>query len=136
MVKVEIDKRSLQEIEELRERHREAFKAIDPGTLGSPAEQMIFFIIDEGGEVWEATAPRQTGTLAMATRERLDDGSGRIFIDPGVSNPISGGLPVVYGPVAHERTPWVDSLANVTLPGIMFRASEKFLDQFGEIYQQ
>lgn len=136
MFEVTIAPQSMQQIEELRRMHREAFRAIDATTLGSPAEQMIFKIIERAGEVWEGTAPRQTGTLAAATRERLFDGNGRIFIDPSVSNPVSGGLPVVYGPVVHQRRPWVDSLVNVTLPGIMFRASEEFLDEFGEIYRQ
>lgn len=134
MIFTEIDQRSLRELEELRRRHHAAARALR--TTGNTAvTRVLAYVTTELGEVWENTAPRLTGTLASATRERIFQDQGKVFIDPTVENPVFGGMPVRYGPAVHGRKPWVDQLWANDMPRIMAEGGERLFREMDGIYQ-
>lgn len=136
MINVEIDKRSMDALWDLRRRHREAIRALAEDDSRSAVTRMVAFVTAELGEAWEKVAPRLTGTLASATREQYFAGKGQVFIDPTVVNPILGGRPAVYGPVVHDRRPWVTQVYTADAPRVLQRAGELFFDEIREIYRK
>lgn len=92
------------------------------------------FVTTELGDRWEATAPRLTGTLASATRERIEGGEGKVFIDPSVVNPVFGGYPAVYGVEVHDRKPWVEILYTQGAQSVLVEGGQKFFGEFDRIF--
>lgn len=135
LVSVQIATESVAEIEELRRRlHQAARELVTSGDTA--VTRMIAYVATEFGEKWEADAPRLTGTLAAATRERLIDGTGKVFIDPSVTNPVFGGNPAEYGPAVHSRKPWVGQIMVSDAPGILSKAGEQFFAEIAEMFNQ
>lgn len=133
MIDVQIDPRSVQEIEELRRRHqRTAQELITSGDTA--VTRMLAFVTTKLGDRWEADAPRLTDALAGATREDIFDDTGKVFIDPTVQNPVFGGYPAVYGPAVHSRNMWVGRIMAQDAPGILVEGGERFFDEIGAIY--
>lgn len=130
MIITEIDQKSLDELWELRRRHQEAVRQLD----GPLPDRMIAFVASRIGERWEQDAPRLTGTLASATRERVFGGEGRVFIDPSIENPVLGGLPSIYGPVVHDRNPWVERVYRSDTPQIMSDMAQEFWGELDKVY--
>jgi hypothetical protein len=135
VIDVEIAPESMAEIEELRRRmHNAALQLVHTGNTA--VDRMVAYAITNLGERWEADAPRLTGTLAAATRERIIDETGKVFIDPTVTNPVFGGNPVEYGPAVHSRKPWVGRIMVSDAPGILTKAGVEFFAEIAEIFNQ
>lgn len=136
-VTTEIAPESLQELEELRRRHAEAHRILRSSEEVDPLGRMVVFVTAELGEAWEREAPRLTGTLASATRERYYQGQGRVFIDPTVVNPL-GGRPAIYGPRVHDEygNLWVQRVYTTDAPRALQRAGVMFFDEIDEVYQK
>lgn len=135
MYDVEIAPESLEELEALRRAHANAARQlIDSGNTAN--NRMVAFVATELAQRWELRAPRQTGTLAAATREQIFDAEGKVFIDPTVVNPVFGGRPVDYGPVVHSRNPWVDRVFSQDAPKILSSAGERFFGEIDEEYRR
>lgn len=134
-VDVEIAPESMREIEELRRRHHEAYLRLKSSDRLDPRGRMIVFITSAAGEAWEREAPRLTGTLAFATRERYYEGRGRVFIDPTIVNPL-GGRPSIYGPVVHDRygNAWVQRVFEQDVPKAAIRANAKLYEELDGVY--
>lgn len=126
---VELAPESIKELEALRRAHAAAVAQMVVGG-GTAADRMVAFVTTELGAAWERGAPKLTGTLAAATREQVFDTEGKVFIDPGIVNPVFGGRPGEYGPIVHGRKPWVDQVFSNDAPNILATAGERF---FGEI---
>lgn len=127
---------SLDELWELRDRHRAAVSQLV--TNGRTAvSRALAFIVSQYGYFWEKTAPWLTGTLASATRERVFNNEGRVFIDPTIENPVTGGFAAVYGPVVHDtRNPWVTRLYYDQTEQILRDGADLLWDALDEIYSQ
>lgn len=133
MFSAEIDQKSMAELWELRRRHNQAARElVERGDTA--LTRMVAFVTTEFGEAWENSAPRLTGTLASATRERVRNEEGRVFIDPTIENPILGGLPSIYGPIVHNRNPWVQTIFRDETPRIVSQAANRFFDELDRIY--
>lgn len=135
MIGVEIAPESVAEIEALRRRLHEASREL-VASGNTAVTRMVAYVTTELGERWEADAPRLTGTGAAATREQTIDGTGKVFIDPTVRNPVFGGHPADYMPVVHSRNPWVGRLMVNDAPGILSKAGELFFTEIAEIFNQ
>ena len=136
MIEVVIGNESIEQLQDLRRRHQAAIKALET-TGDTPTVRMLAFISSRIGDVWENTAPILTGTLRSATREEVEGGQARVFINPSVVNPILGGKPSVYGPKVHaDRNPWVERLYHGAAPRIVQQGIEKFTSEFDDIYNQ
>ena len=135
MIGVEIAPESIAEIEALRLRLRLANQWLVIGGDSGPT-RMMAYVATELGAKWEAGAPRLTGTLAGATREQLLDDTGKVFIDPTVTNPVFGGSPAEYGPAVHQRDPWVARLMVSDAPGILSKAGELFFAEIAELFNE
>ena len=135
MIGVEIAPESIAEIEALRRRlHQAARELVTSGDTA--VTRMVAYVTTELGERWEAGAPRLTGTGASATREQTIDDTGKVFIDPTVTNPVFGGHPADYMPVVHSRNPWVDRLMVSDAPGILSKAGELFFAEIAELFNE
>ena len=130
----EIEQKSLDELAQLRRRLLEANKQLKI-TGNTAVTRMLAFVTTETSQVWESTAPKLTGTLRSATRERISQGTGRIFIDPAVENPVFGGFPVKYGPEVHDRKPWVAILFQSDVPGILEKGGTKLFNEMDGIFR-
>jgi len=130
----EIEQRSIAELEALRRKLHDAAKELKT-TGGTATTRMLAFVTTEIGMVWENTAPVLTGTLRSATRERIFDNAGRVFIDPSVENPVFGGFPVKYGPKVHDRKPWVATLWQTNVPGILGKGGEQLFREMDSIFR-
>ncbi|MCC6603112.1 MAG: hypothetical protein IT327_07875 [Anaerolineae bacterium] len=135
MIGVEIAPESIAEIEALRLRLRLANQWLVIGGDSGPT-RMMAYVATELGAKWEAGAPRLTGTLAAATREQVLDDTGRVFVDPTVTNPVFGGNPAEYGPAVHQRRPWVAEVMASDAPGILSKAGELFFAELQEIFAE
>jgi hypothetical protein len=134
MVGVEIADESMQRLWRLRELNERALRAITAGE-GDAIDQELATGVLEISQVWSATSPYMTGTLSSAVRGEVQGGLGRVYIDPGVTNPISGGLPAEYGPEVHERKPWVANLVANDVPRIMTELAVRLYGRLDEIYR-
>lgn len=134
MIITEIDQRSLDELERLRWRHHQAARLLR--TSGETAvTRMLAFVSTELGGLWEANAPRVTGTLASATREQQLAEAARVFIDPTVENPVSGGFPAEYGPRVHQRKPWVERIYTQDAPRVLQEGGRQLFHEMDGVYQ-
>lgn len=135
---MDIDPNSMKALEDLRKRNKEAIKRL--GTRGRTAVvKMLAFVSGKFAEAWEREAPRLTGSLALSTRAKVNDGRGeaQVFIDPATTNPILGGKPSVYGAIVHEeRNPWVSRVFITETPKIMKQGADVIWDALDEIYKQ
>lgn len=134
MIDVQITDESLAEIAELRRRHRRAVEAL-AARADTPLGQMLIDVTLQLGQKWEQGAPWLYGVLSRATRERIFNDTGRVFIDPSITHPVLGGRPAVYGPVQHRRTPWVERVVSQDAPRIVNDAGQKFFREIGDIYR-
>jgi len=134
MPSVRIGRESLEELAELRRRHHEATRLVQESG-NTAVTRMLAFVVTRAGQVWEETAPRLTGTLASATREQVFGGEALIYIDPTVENPVFGGYPAIYGPIVHDRRPWVENLINDRLPSILQKGAEQLFEELSWAYR-
>ena len=132
----EIEQKALDELAELRRKLLLANKQLK-NTGSTAVTRMMAFVTTEISQVWESTAPKLTGTLRSATRERIfqSTGSGRVYIDPAVENPVFGGFPVKYGPEVHERKPWVAQLFVNNVPGILEKGGTQLFHELDGIFR-
>ncbi len=133
MIAVEIDPKSLQEVEELRRRHQHAQRELT-ASGDSAVTRMLSFVVSNLGDRWEEDAPHLTGTLALATREDVFNDEGKVFIDPTVQNPVFGGYPAIYGPAVHSRNMWVGRIVAHDAPDILTEAGTQFFAEIEAIY--
>ena len=108
-VTITVDRSSMFALWELRNKVIEANRQLQ---VSGPTAvvRMLAFVTGEYGKAWEDSAPFLTGSLASATREQVVFDTGRVYIDPAVRNPILGGYPAEYGPIVHNRRPWVNEV--------------------------
>jgi len=130
---VEVAPEGVEKLEALRRASQAATEQMITGG-GTAADRMVAFVMVGAGQAWERRAPRLTGTLALATREQVFDGDGKVFIDPVVINPVFGGRPGEYGPAVHRRKPWVGDVFAQDLPPILVQAGERFFGEIDEEY--
>lgn len=135
MVDVEIDRRAMFDLWELRDKLHAAQRELE--TTGPTATvRMLAFVVNEYGEAWEDNAPFLTGTLASSTREIVIFNTGRVFIDPANVNPILGGKPVDYGPKVHQRKPWVSDVFYSETKRIVTKGQNMLFESMDEIFAQ
>ncbi len=89
-------------------------------------DQAVHDTVFDGLQAAAANSPVWTGTLqASHTGEMTGFAEGRIFLRPGLINPILGGDPSIYGPMdVHPRKPWFEQTARDEMPGIIERHTE------------
>lgn len=92
--------------------------AITPGA-GAALDRRIRFIAQDVKLAGAGRSPWLTGSLAHAHAFEATGGSARIYIDPGAVNRVRGGYPAVYGPIVHNRQPWLRETADIDVPRIV-----------------
>jgi len=126
--------KELKKLFDLRRVNRKIIKSLRHGNT-DPVRGMVINVTRRIGAKWEQNAPRLTGTLASATRERVDGTEGLVFIDRGVVNPVFGGKPSTYGPIVHRRKPWIANVVRRDAPGILVDESKKFIRKLESEYE-
>lgn len=118
---------------ELRLKNQRVLKGISRG--GDIISSVVATAVFEFSQEWQHAAPYLTHTLQSATRGEVDGGEGSIHIDPGVTNPVFGGKPSIYGPIVHNRQPWVSTLVASHSQRIMTNAGRELFARLDEVYQ-
>lgn len=134
MIVSEIAAESLRQLEELRQAHHEATRLLQTGG-NTAVTRMLAFVAYELGEIWHRDSPRLTGTLASAEREQVFNDQARIFLDPTVVNPVFGGRPEIYGPIVHQRKPWVANLMQRDAPRILAEGGSQLFQELDGVYR-
>lgn len=98
-----------------------------PGTV----VDLMALVIHETVGYASHIAPWWTGTLALSHRGEVENLPGQVvgyvYLDPSAVNPVSGGRPVDYGPVAHESQPWMDWTVEWLLDEILVDLDDKII---------
>ncbi len=134
MISVQVDPKSMAALWDLQQRNTQALKAITPGESGY--DDLIADATLKLRDAAVQEAPRLTGSLKSAHRGILAAaGTGQVFVDPAVRNPIYGGQPSVYGQIVHQRKPWLARTLHLHGTRILSEVGVKLFRRLDDIYK-
>lgn len=84
-------------------------------------DKTVHDVVFAGLAAAQGNSPVWTGTLQDShTAEMTGHAAGHIFLRPGLTNPILGGDPSIYGPEdVHPRKPWFEQTVRDDMPAII-----------------